>query len=94
MACVYILYSKSLDRNYIGSCKNLDERLVEHITGVFENSFTSKATDWVLFLKIENLEYNQARAIESHIKRMKSKIYIENMKNYPDLIEKLKVRYS
>jgi putative endonuclease len=94
MAYVYILYSKSLHSHYIGSCKNLKNRLFEHNNGIFENSFTSIAKDWVLLLKIENLEYQQARDIEKHIKRMKSKIFIENLNAYPELIEKLKTRYS
>ena len=94
MAYVYIIYSKTLHRHYIGSCENLKNRLNEHINGAFENSFTSKAKDWELILKIENLGYQQARDIEKHIKRMKSKIFIENLKEYPELIEKLKSRYS
>ena len=94
MADVYILYSKTLHSHYIGSCKNLKNRLIEHINGTFENSFTSKAKDWVLILKIENLGYQQSRDIEKHIKRMKSKIFIENLKKYPELIKKLTTRYS
>lgn len=94
MADVYILYSKTLHSHYIGSCKNLENRLLEHSNGTFENSFTTKAKDWVLLLGIENLGYQQARYIEKHIKRMKSKIFIENLKKYPELVEKLKTRYS
>jgi len=93
MAYIYILYSNSLDSHYIGSCKNLENRLFEHNNGTFENSFTSKAKDWVLLLEIENLGYQQARDVEKHIKRMKSKIFIENLMKYPELVEKLKARY-
>jgi putative endonuclease len=46
-----------------------------------------------VFLVIENLEYQQSRKIEKHIKRMKSKTFIENLKKYPELIEKLKRKY-
>lgn len=94
MANVYVLYSKSLNCHYIGSCENLENRLIDHIDGIFINSFTSKAKDWELLLKIENLGYQQAREIEKHIKRMKSKIFIENLNKYPELVEKLKTRYS
>jgi predicted GIY-YIG superfamily endonuclease len=52
----------------------LKNRLFEHNNGTFENSFTSKAKDWVLLLKIENLGYQQARDLEKHIKRMKRAI--------------------
>ncbi len=94
MAYVYILYSKSLNCHYIGSCENLKNRLFEHSNDTFENSFTSKTKDWVLILKIENLGYQQSRDVEKHIKRMKSKIFIENLNKYPELVEKLKTRYS
>jgi putative endonuclease len=73
--------------------QKLENRLFEHNNGTFETSFTSKAKDWVLLLKIENLGYQQARDVEKHIKRMKSKIFIENLNIYPELIEKLKTRY-
>jgi len=47
-----------------------------------------------VFLVIENLEYQQSRKIKNPIKRMKSKTFIENLKKYPELIEKLKIRYA
>lgn len=93
MAVIYILFSKKLDRYYIGSCLDLGTRLNEHFSKIDLGSFTAKANDWVLFLSIENLEYKQARAIEAHIKQMKSKKYYESLKNYPELVEKLKVRF-
>jgi putative endonuclease len=31
--------------------------------------------------------------IEKHIKRMKSRVYIENLKKYPDVINRLKEKY-
>ena len=46
-----------------------------------------------LYLSINDLEYKQVRAIESHIKRMKSKVYIENLLNYPIIIERLREQY-
>jgi len=38
---------------------------------------------------IDNLEYLQARKIEAHIKRMKSRKFIENLKKYPEIQERL-----
>ena len=93
MATVYILQSKSLDKFYIGSCKNLTIRIAQHKNNEFSNSFTGKATDWELFLSIHDLNYQQARKIESHIKKMKSKKYIRNLIKYPGIIEKLKQKY-
>ena len=66
--------------------------MIEHQTQVNANSFTARATDWDLFFSIDNLGYQQSRKIENHIKRMKSKAFIENLKKYPELVEKLKVK--
>ena len=94
MAFVYILYSETNDTFYVGSCKNLNERLIEHQTKVFEKSYTSDVNDWVLFFSISDLNYSQARKIELHIKRMKSKKYITNLKTHPDISKKLTLKYS
>jgi putative endonuclease len=93
MATVYILYSKSIDRFYTGSCKDLDKRLNQHLNNKFEKSFTSKTSDWEIYHVIEKLEYSQARKIEKHIKKMKSKKYVQNLKRYPEIIEKLKQKF-
>lgn len=89
MASVYILFSKKLDRFYTGSCLDLSERLDEHLRGIYADSFTSKAIDWELFLWIDNLTYQQARLIELHIKKMKSKVYIKNLKKYEEIKTRL-----
>jgi putative endonuclease len=93
MAFVYILYSKSLNRYYVGSCLDLDLRLKEHLSKKFDGGFTSKASDWLLFYTIPNLEY-EARKTEAHIKKMKSRKYIEDLKRYTELSEKLVRQYS
>jgi putative endonuclease len=94
MASVYILYSESLRKFYIGSCLDLPARIEQHISNFFANSFTSKANDWAIFFLIQNLSFQQARAIEQHIKKMKSKTYIKNLKRYPEMVDKLMNRYS
>ncbi|MSQ79757.1 MAG: GIY-YIG nuclease family protein [Flavobacteriaceae bacterium] len=93
MASVYILFSKDLDRFYTGSCNDLSYRIGQHLNKEFQTSFTSKVDDWVLFFFIDDLGYEQARSIELHIKRMKSKIYIENLRMYPTMVERLKRKY-
>ena len=94
MASVYILYSKNLDCCYTGSCLSLNDRLVEHEAKAYTNSFTAKTDDWELFYSIDNLPYQLARAIEKHIKRMKSKKYIENLKKYDEISIKLIALYE
>lgn len=94
MASVYILHSSSSDLYYVGYSKDLALRIEYHANKEFQNSFTSKHNDWVLFYAIENLSAGTAVKIKRHIKRMKSRIYIENLKRYPAITEKLILKYS
>ncbi|WP_310991331.1 GIY-YIG nuclease family protein [Aequorivita marina] len=94
MATVYILYSTSIDGYYTGSCLDLTVRLEEHLNNTYANAHTGRASDWQLYLRIDALEYGQARKIESHIKSMKSRNYIENLKKYPELVIGLVTRYD
>ncbi len=92
----YILFSPKLDRFYIGSTSiGAGLRLSDHINDKYGISkFTHKAKDWVVFLEIECSSASQARKIETHIKSMKSKVYIKNLKQYPEMIEKLVKRFD
>jgi putative endonuclease len=60
----------------------------------FNDSFTAKADDWELFLTMDDLHYEQARSVEQHIKKMKSKLYVKNLKKYPEMMKKLVDKYS
>ncbi len=91
--CCYILYSKKLDSYYIGETENVSQRLVWHNSGKFKGSSTSRTNDWQIFLEITCVSREQARRIEKHIKRMKSRRYIENLKIYPNILIGLKERY-
>lgn len=66
----------------------------DHKTKKYLHSYTSKVDDWVLFYSIINLEYKQARLIESHIKKMKSKTYIEHLKKFNEIVRKLIEQYK
>ena len=94
MASVYVLFSKKLNRFYTGSCDDLSYRIQQHFNKDFSNSFTAKTDDWELFFFVDDLHYAQARSIEQHVKKMKSKTYIQNLKKYPEIIQKLIVKYS
>ncbi len=89
MAYVYVLYSKKLDRYYIGSCLDLKKRLEEHQSGKYKKSFTAKATDWELIFNIDALNYKQARKVEVHIKKMKSRKFIVDLIKYPEIRDRL-----
>ena len=94
MAAVYILYSRKLDKYYTGSCLDLSVRLSKHLERFYPSAFTAKSDDWELFFAIDDLSSSQARMIERHIKKMKSKVYIQNMAKYPDIIKRLKQKYA
>jgi putative endonuclease len=72
---VYILQSEKLQRYYVGSCKNINERLGQHREQAFTKSFTARANDWKMYFQLDDLSYEQARKIEALIKKMKSKKY-------------------
>jgi putative endonuclease len=90
---VYILYSKELDKYYIGSTKDFDQRIKYHREKEFKSSYTTQTDDWILYHLIETENIFVARKIENHIKRMKSREYIENLKKYPKITQKLIKRY-
>jgi len=91
---VYILYSKILDRFYIGQTKDLNERILLHIEKQFDDSYTGRANDWELFHTIPCKSRTQAMQIESHIKKKKSRKYILDVKEYPEISDKLKIKYA
>ncbi len=94
MAAVYILFSPSLKKYYVGSCKDVIVRIEQHLLTHFPKAFTSSAKDWCIYYSHNDLSYMQARRIESHIKKMKSRKFIENFKKYPEIFEQLKIRYQ
>ncbi len=93
MYCVYVLFSEKLDRFYIGSTSDFDARMDFHHHAE-ARKFTAKADDWILFDKIDCEHKNQASSIEKHIKSMKSKVYIQNLKKFPEMKDKLKAKFK
>ncbi len=85
-----------MDRYYTGiTIEKTEDRLKKHIEQYYKGShFTHSATDWIMVLTIQCVSIDQAGKIEEHIKRMKSKKYIKNLKQYPNIIEKLLKKYS
>ena len=73
---------------------NLESRMTEHRAKTYADAYTRKADDWELFYKIEDLAYQQARGIEIHIKRMKSKKYINDLLKFPEISERLVIKYK
>jgi putative endonuclease len=90
--CVYILHSETLSRFYTGYTSNFDLRIEFH-QNPDSRKFTYNAKDWKPFLKINCISQKQAIAIEKHIKKMKSAVYIQNLKKYPEMIARLREKY-
>ena len=67
MYYVYLLYSKQLDRFYLGYTADLRRRLVEHKEG--RNRSTSRTQDWMVAYYEAYLTRKAARAREAALKR-------------------------
>jgi Predicted endonuclease containing a URI domain len=74
---VYIIYSQSRERYYIGYSHNPLERLEEHNLGA--TSSTRSGRPWVLVYKEEYLSKHDAIVREREMKRMKSRKFIESL---------------
>ena len=75
---VYILFSESLNKFYVGhTSEELDERLRKHLSN--HSGFTAKAKDWkiVYFETLENKSLAYKRELE--IKSWKSKTKIKKL---------------
>jgi putative endonuclease len=93
MYFVYIIYSTKLDRYYTGITHDVEQRVARHNSDYYENKWTSRGKPWALYMQIECEDRKAAEKIEGHIKRMKSKQYIQNLRQYPEIIDRLKLKY-
>ena len=75
---VYILYSRLLDKYYIGhSGSALEERLQKHLSQ--HKGFTAKVKDWeIVYTEIYSSK-TEAFQREMQIKKRKSRKYIEEL---------------
>jgi putative endonuclease len=78
----YILYSKSIDKYYVGYTYDLNLRLERHNSGW--GKFSSNGIPWNL-VYWESFE-NKSDAIkrENEIKRKKDRLYIERLISHPE----------
>jgi putative endonuclease len=74
---VYILYSQSRDRYYIGYTHNPQERLEEHNLGATTSNRSGRP--WILVYTEELGNKGDAIRREREIKKMKSRKYIDSM---------------
>ena len=74
---IYIIYSKSTDRYYIGFTRNLKLRLSRHNSG--SSKSTKSGIPWILVYFEEFDSKSEAIKRENYIKRMKSRDFIEKL---------------
>ncbi len=91
---LYILYSEKLGKYYIGQTEQSpEERLAMHNETYYDGSFTSTGIPWTLHFAFPCESKTQLLKIEKHVKQMKSNIYLENLKKYPEMVQKLLGRF-
>ena len=88
----YVLYSPSIDRFYIGYSSNFTERLKFHNDLDKNRISTKRGIPWEVFLTMDGLEKSVSRKLELHLKRMKSKKYLKDLKANPQLVKNLLAR--
>ena len=73
----------------------MHDRLHKHNHANYgKHRFTAKTNEWTRFLSVKVDCSSQGLAIEKHIKKMKSKVYILNLAKYPEIIEGLLSKYK
>jgi putative endonuclease len=77
MFYTYIIYSKTINKYYIGSCQDVQERLKDHLNS--RSKYTKIAKDWELKHFETYLSRSEAYQREMQIKKMKSRKYIESL---------------
>ncbi|MGD0755974.1 MAG: GIY-YIG nuclease family protein [Bacteroidales bacterium] len=89
MFYIYIIYSESADKYYIGHTSDPLRRLKEHNEAI-KNSFTSHYRPWVMkryFIVSESR--GETKQIENYLKRLKSRVYLERLINSPEEFESM-----
>ncbi len=74
---VYIIYSKKIDRYYVGYTDDLEWRLERHNSGW--GKYTKRGIPWELVYDEKHKTKSEAIKREREIKRKKSRKYIEGL---------------
>jgi putative endonuclease len=89
MFFVYILYSPSADKFYVGHTNDPQRRRLEHNNNP-RNTFTHKFAPWILKAYFEvNDNRGDAMKMEKYIKKQKSRHFIEQLISEPGFFEKI-----
>ena len=76
MFYVYILFSSSLEKYYVGYTDNVNRRLNQHNAG--KGDYTSKGIPWFLVAAIECISKSDAIQLELKIKKRGAKRYLQD----------------
>ena len=74
---INVLYSQSRDRYYIGSCANVEQRLIRHNAGATLSTKSGKP--WNVVHTETYPTKTDALKREINLKRLKSRVYLENL---------------
>jgi len=77
MYVVYIMFSASLNKYYVGSTIHVSIRIEEHNRG--KSPFTKKGIPWNLIHHIECESHSNAVQLENKIKKRGIRRYLEDM---------------
>ncbi len=89
MHYLYIIYSKSLNKYYVGESHDVKKRLEQHKNHHYKSNFSRIASDWELLLQKQLKNREQALYLEKFIKRMKSKKFTEKVINDPKILDNI-----
>jgi putative endonuclease len=71
----YILFSKKLNKYYVGSTSNLENRITEHNSG--EGKYTKLGIPWSIIKCYEHKTRSEAMKLENKIKKRGIKRFFE-----------------
>jgi len=77
MFYTYIIYSKTINKYYVGSCQDVQERFNDHLNS--RSKYTKQTKDWDLKYFETYPSRSEAYQREMQIEKMKSRKYIENL---------------
>ena len=83
MYTVYILFSQKLNKFYVGSTQNFEQRFIQHNHG--KTPFTKTGIPWILIYSIPLESRSQAILLETKIKKRGIERYLKDINH---LIEK------
>ncbi|PBQ33667.1 endonuclease [Sphingobacteriaceae bacterium] len=94
MHFVYVIFSQNTNKFYIGETPDVLTRLAFHNDIGKNTNSTKSGIPWEIFWFLEVGDRSLARRIETHLKKMKSKKYLEDLKKHPSISENLVEKYK